>query len=297
MSEDNENKAQEAPEASAPVQLEETEGSVQQSAESTPAEATASSQEEKLILSQEEYDAKAAKIKAIAERRAKREVEAKYAEEMSRFKAQYNDQKTTQNNFAQGQPPSPDYIWDNNLGWIHKDMSVQDYSSMVGQALTQLNIPGSTAAQQAPAAPSSQPVQQSQHQPNEAYGGLSQQALEQIDECIVEYNDFKATAAQIITPAMANAAAMAPDGLKMLYELHQENPLELYKMTQLSPDEQKFKVWELQKEKAVKAQKKVVTNATPQPEPLETNGTVRRYEDLSIADRKALRLKEQWENN
>lgn len=303
MSEDNEN-GQVAPDNEALVNSGES-----QSADSTvvaPSEdeqttgstdASTASEESKIVLTQEELDNKAAKIKAIAERRAKREYEAKLQQELGERQQQPNQQQ--QSAYAPEPQPSPDHVWDNVLGWIHKDTSREQYSTLVMQALNNV-------AQQ-PSSPqgvsNGQPVgtemgtlPSSASSTYSRYGGLSPKTMDQIDECSVEFNDFLAVTGNVIKVDMANAAAMAPDGIKMLYELAKENPLEIYKISQLSPDEQKFRVWELQKERALKAQKIVNTRATPQPAPLESDGNVNNdLANKSFAQRKTLRLKESWD--
>lgn len=293
MTEDNLN-AQAAPEN---VALENSEGKTVTEDTATQTETTVETEKpaegaqapETVTMTKQELDDRAAKIRAIAERRAQREAGTKLAEERAKLEAQVPQQ---QQSYQQAQPPSPDHVWDDVLGYIHRDTTREQYSALVGQALMAQNQ--QQAQPQKPAQQVNQSAPQN-HTPQERYGGLSSEALNQIDECSVEYSDFLATAGQIITDRMANAAAMAPDGMKMLYELQKENPLELFNMTKLSPEKQQFMVYDKLKERAAKAQKNVVTKVTPKPEPLEGGGTVNKsYADMSFAEKKALSMKKQW---
>lgn len=295
--------AQEAPEKEAHLQPEGSQEVVTESSpapeESAPseAEAKAPAEEEKIVLTKTEFDNQSAKIKAIAERKAKREAEARYQAEYEKLQSQSATQQ--QQGYQQNTQPSPDHVWDDLLGWMHKDIrnNPDSYAQVVSQAVQSVMQPQNSQPQQP-----YQQQQQSQQpthptQPSQQFGGLSKNALDQIDELVVEHDDFVATAAQLITPSMANAAAFAPNGMKMLYDMYKDNPSDLFHMAKLSPDEQKFKVWEMHKEKSAAKTAKVSTSATPQVAPLEANGIVNKdYADLSFAERKKRSLAASWED-
>jgi hypothetical protein len=293
MSEDNENTQVNPEVALEKTGINEAPAEVQQAPVSTEApteETPVSAEEEKLILTQKEFDNRAAKIKAIAERKARREVEGKLRAEYEQQQAANAQvqQPAQQQTYQSNQPPSPDHIWDPVIGWRHKNMTTDEYSATIAQALTSQD---QTYQQQSNVQPS---VQQA---PSPAVSAEDQailsRAADQIDECCVELDDFEVIARSCFTDAMVKAAAMAPNGVKNLYEEAKKDPMVFYKLSKLSPDEQKFKVWEMQKERT-KAPTKVQTGATPQPEPLQTNGSTKGYADMSFADKKAARMKEMW---
>ena len=61
--------------------------------------------------------------------------------------------------------------------------------------------------------------------------------------------------------------------MEFIYELAKKDPSELIRMTQLSPVDQQYKVWDMQKERKTAVKK--VSSATPQPKPLDTSGSVK----------------------
>ena len=242
---------------------------------------------EKIVLTQKELDDQAAKIKAIAERKAQRKYASYYQDEIDKYKSQHSNQNVN-STYQREAPPSPDHVWDELAGWIHKDTSREQYSNLITQAL--LNVQST---------PNNQEKNSSVENidPKIAYAKkmlatLSSEAADQFDECAVKFEDFQVGAAHFISPAMANAAAMAPAGMEMLYDLYKEDPVKLHKIFTSSEDKQKFMIWELQHNK--NPQRNIVSKATPQPAPLDSNGTIKTSSEMSFEERKKRALKEDW---
>jgi hypothetical protein len=237
---------------------------------------------ESKVLTQEDLAREVKRAQAIAERRAKRELDAKYSAELEKFKtnAEVQQRQNVYNQPQQNiQQPSPDHVWDNNLGWIHKDMSLPEYSQAVNQALMGLEndpnrstVPSSNVVQ--PQTATSVPPAQKEDVK------ASNKALEQIDECMEDLGDqFKddliaGIKGGIITPHMINAAALAPDGVKEFYNWFKKEFTTVSKISQLSPMEQQARIWDFNAERTVKKQPKVESKITPQPESLKSNGDV-----------------------
>lgn len=261
---------------------------------------------ENKVLTEEDLAREVKRAQAIGERRAKRELDAKYSAELEKIKTNVGIQQQ-QNVYSQTpqqnmQQPSPEHVWDNNLGWIHKDMTLPEYSQAVNQALIALEndpnratVPSSNVVQQQ-TAPS---VPQAQKEDVKA----SNKALEQIDECMEDLGDqFKddliaGIKGGIITPHMINAAALAPDGVKEFYNWFKKEFTTVSKISQLSPMEQQARIWDFNAERTAKKQPKVESKVTPQPESLKSNGDVNKSSaESSYLKRKREAERQIWGN-
>ena len=271
-----------AEETSAPVvknpseEVKETESQVEKP------EVVSEPEEEKITLTQKELDARSAKIRAITERRAKREAEADYKVELEKMQQQ---QPAAQN----GQPNSyaqvpPGYVWDDVLGSIPENTTRQQYSLMIAQALASQPAQPQTAkpAPSAPSAPAEEDV--------------TKDAKDQFENCLIEMDDAESLlGSSAFNSKMFNAAAdVSQNGIRDLLDLQRENPAEIYRISRLSPDKQRFEVWNYLKAKALK-KPKINTGATPQPESLKENGVAtKQYSEMTYAEKKALRQREIW---
>ena len=223
-----------------------------------------------------ELDNRAAKIREIAERKARREAETKLRTEMESKQA--TQPNVVQQNIPYNQIP-PDYIQDPLLGCIHKDTSVDQYRDML------IKTYGNTEGQ----AVNNQQSAQQMAPINNGMPKYSQNAIDQIDECDVEYKDDAdaISVARFMTADMVNAACLASDGLKKLIEYGKSNPTELVKIARLSPHEQSYKIWELQQKLNEKNKKKVVTQVDAQPKSLsQGEGSVQKtLAEMSIQEK------------
>lgn len=235
-------------------------------------------EEEKIVLTQKEYDARAAAIRNMAERRAMRKAEEK-------FKAQ--QPQTAQQQPVQniGTPQSPNDLWDDNLKtFIPRDLTIEQYAQLAQ----------SVQAQQ----PAQQPVAQQQGtvNPPQSENGLTEDAETQAVTLAAKVGQEKIQAAlrqAPISDVMVNAVAVDPNGMENLYNAILERPHEIYQICQLSPMEQQAKMWEMNQECAKKRAPKVQTSATPQPAPLKEGGNfVKPYAEMSYEEKKAAKRRE-----
>lgn len=252
----------------------------------TEAPVTAAPVEETITISKQKLDEKIHKAKAIAERRARREVDFKVQEEVKRFQSQVPQQPQQQ---QQPPQPSPQHIWDQSIGaWISPNMTLEEYASIAGvgnNVAAQPTAPQPNMTLQSQAAP----VQQSYNDP------LHKRAADQLDECAVEFDDFSDLALSEFNDNMLLAAASMPgDGIRQLYEITKNNPLDIYKIRKLaSGDEQKFRVRDLIREHA-NAPKKIVTDVEAPPASLDGGSVSRNMSELTYSERKARSKKEYW---
>lgn len=281
-------------EQEAPVSevLEQNEGS-QQSDDNTDSvtneDVKSSPEPEVVTMTREEYDNSSKKIKEIAKRQARRDAAEEYESKMAEFKASPSAQTATPAQSYQ-QAPAADQVWDEYLGYIHKDTSSEQKTQMIIEAVNSMQNP----------APQ-QPVQQTQAVPGSANANAiqaSRRLEDQLISCDVEHNDFKDVVSSLNLGnealPMFEAAATAPDGIELIYDMAKNNPSDLIKIARLSPMDQQYKMWDMQKER-VNSPKKV-SSASPQPEPLETNGSVNKnYADLSLSERRRMEMQKQWD--
>jgi len=246
----------------------------------------AGAEEEKISFTQKEIDNMLSKKEAIAKRKAKREVEREYAQKL--VQPQVSNANFSQPESANSAPAN--YEWDNVLGWVPAGTSAEERYNMIQREIFSMQS-GQAPQQQNNAYSAPQQVQQNNVIRNDSNpGGLSDQALEQIDEVSVEHDDFMATAGQIVTPAMANATGLFKDGMKSLYKINKDNPLALFNISKLSPVEQQYKVWELLKKHEGASKVNKVTKVAPVPAPLEANGTINDDSNLSFTEKRLRKL-------
>jgi hypothetical protein len=255
-----------------------TEASGQQEQPQDGQRAEKPAEEEKIVLTQQEYDARAAAIRNMAERRAKRKAE----EEFKAAQQQQPIQAQQPQNISA--PQSPDDVWDDNLKmFIPKNMTVEQYSQLAGMVQTQ------QPAQQ-------QTVQQAPVNPPQTETGLTENAELQLTTLAskVGESDIRLALSKApISDTMVNAVAVDKYGIENLYNAIKDRPHEIYQICQLSPMEQQAKMWELNKECAKKRAPKVQTSATPQPAPLKEGGDLSKsYTDMSYEEIKAARSKD-----
>jgi hypothetical protein len=246
--------------------------------------------DETLTLTKSQMDAEAAKIRQIAERKATakatREADERYKAEIEKLKTQQNQQ--TQQQAYNQQPPAqvdPNTVWDDGLGvWVSKDMTIAEYGELAASRAQQQNY-----QQQQP----QQVVNDVPAQPQNPY---SEDAENQAIEAGVEFKDFEEVMKGApVTPQMVNAICLDKNGMQNLYELQKERPHELYKISQLSPERQQKRMWELNQEFANKKAKIVQSKATPQPAPLDVSGNVSKpRSEMSFMEKKRLAEREIW---
>lgn len=248
---------------------------------------------EKIVLTKEERDAEAARIREIAERRgrreAQRELEAKYQQEFQKLQQQPYSQQYSQQYLQQNMPPQPsaNHIWDQSINqWIDPvNMTVNDYLNLAQQSMS--NPQGYQAQMQ----PTQQMQQVAPKTPT-----FTKSAEDQGDECMVSISDFETVMKGApITPDMANSACIDSNGMKNLYRMMKDAPHELYKISKLSPQEQQHRMWLMNRKFADEKAKKLQSKATPQAAPLKNNGEINKPEsELSLSELKQKRLAEKW---
>jgi hypothetical protein len=302
---DDENNAQEAPESEA---LKKVDGDSEVKAEESVKSDDSKSKDveptpevEKIAKTKDEWDKEAKKIKEVGRRKAKREAEAEYNQKLEELQKQQATQ-ATQAAPVQTQAPNPDDVYDPVFGWIPKDTTAeQKYNALVqhviaqdpNAAQTQSNA-GASNAQNPPAQPAVAPQQAAGYQTDKE---TARKILDQIDECKVEYEDFESAINSVglnadSLPIFETVVETDPEGVKFLYKLAKEDPQKLFKISRLSPNAQRFEIRDLLIE-SKKAAKKV-SQATPQPDPLDTNGSIKSDSDMSFADRRKRELAKQF---
>jgi len=230
---------------------------------------------EKVTKTQEELDGEYARIRKIAERKAKAkadyEINVRLEQKVQEIKAQ---QEAHQQASAQQEKT----FWDENLQrHIPSNMTLEQYQNLV------LNpnqpIIGQNTQQQ-----TKQFVQNQVQQSQERYSDAAQlQAI----ECDVDFeSDFKhVLKAGQPSVTMLNAVAQDDNGVKNLYHKLKEDPAFCFKLSQLSPQEQQHRMWELNQEMSKKTPKKVVSSATPQPASIKAGTNLPLNEDsMSISE-------------
>ncbi len=249
------------------------------------------SSEDKIIFTKEEFNRKEAKTAAKAERRARRKLEAEYAQKLAQTQ-QNSAQGLAQQQAQQSIAPSADHIWDNVLGWIHKDTTREQYSSLINsalQAIEQHGVPGTTATQSGYEGGS---VNQSPNVSNSSQ--YSDRLLDQIDDCAVEFEDLGPVLKSVnISKEMLEAAALSKGGIEDLYKMAKEDPNALLNISRLDPYEQQSRVLELQQKRKTSAKK--IPSATPQPEPLRSNGNVKNVDEMSFLEKQRRKLAQQFD--
>lgn len=222
-------------------------------------------------FTQDQVDGFMAKTRTITERRVRQQLEGK---------AQAAAPVQNVGNQAQD-----GYVNDPFLGQIPASTSTDDYRQML-----------MTAAQS-----EAQPVQQTQsyqapvnQAPNKPANQLSQGTLSQLDDCIIHNEDAERIMSQApITPVMAESAAADSKGIDNLYRLQKENPQKVFEISRLSPMKQAEAMWQLNRDMEVRRQKKIKSNATPQPAPLDEGESAihKPYAELSWHEKQTIRRK------
>lgn len=242
--------------------------------------------DEKIVFNtKDEFDAETTKIRKIAERKVKRELERAYNEKFAQNQAQTQQVQQAQVTT----PPDSNSVWDEALQtWIPGDMTISGYGEFAAQRAQQMN------PQQQVQQPAAQQVQQARQGMQPFY---SDDAEDQAIECNERISDFSDVLSKSpITPEMANAAATDSEGIKNLYELQKTQPHVIYEVSRLSPIQQQKRVWELNREIANSKKAKVQSSATPQPAPLKESGISMKkpLSEMSYKEKKALREREIW---
>lgn len=300
---DDENNAQEAPESE---DLKKIDGDSEVKAEEPKEPIDSESKDvetpqeiEKIAKTKEDWDKEAKKIKEIGRRQAKRDAEAEYNQKLN--EVMQKQQQQQQAVPVQTQSPGADYVYDPVFDWVHKDTTTEQKYNALIQALTD---PNAVQSQINVAAPNNQvqPAQTAapEEQQNTGYQvdkETGKKILDQIDECKVEYEDFENTMNSVgldatSLPIFETVAAISDDGVKFLYDLAKEDPQKLFKISRLSPNAQRFEIRDLLIESKKTAKK--ISNATPQPDPLDTNGSIKTDSDMSFTDRRKRELAKQF---
>jgi len=240
--------------------------------------------DQKESYSKEDLTKMITRAKAVAERRAKREAEAQYKAELDKLKEQ---QTQTQTYSPYSQQPGPGEVYDNVLGVIPANLTREEYSQRVEQALMALQT-GTQNVQ--PQQTRQQPVQTNADE-------WAKETVEQLENCLIEMDDAEQIlATSSINSNMANAAcSVSQNGLKELIDLQKDNPSEIYRISRLSAQRQQFEIWNYLKSKATQ-KPKIASDANPQPKPIkEGSGIVNKSRDqMSYAEKKRLARKQIW---
>lgn len=237
---------------------------------------SSSTDDEVITMTRAQFAAQSKKIREIAERKARNQLKAEM-EVQTAAPAQTSIPPAT----------DPNTIWDPALQqYIPLNMSIADYAELAAQKATNSSqIPPQSMQQAAGAV---KPVQSE---------GFCMEAEEQAIRLSVEIPDFEETLKGApITAAMANEASRDNDGMRVLYEKWKNDPREIAKISQLSPDQQKRKVWQMTYEHRLnKNANKLKSNAIPQADPLPQGGSNgKSFSELSYAEKKRQREKEIW---
>lgn len=222
-------------------------------------------------FTQDQVDGFMAKTRTITERRVRQQLEGK---------AQATAPVQNVGNQTQD-----GYVNDPFLGQIPANTSMDDYKQMLMSAAQ-----GET-----------QPTQQTQtyqapvnQAPNKPANQLSQGTLSQLDDCIIHNEDAERIMSQApVTPVMAEAVATDTKGIDNLYRLQKENPQRVFEISRMSQMKQAEAMWQLNKDMEVRRQKKIKSNATPQPAPLDEGESAihKSYAELSWHEKEAVRRK------
>lgn len=258
---------------------------------------------EKIVLTKDQFDAKSAKIRAIAEKKARRQTERELLEKQAALLASSPPSAPSPPSAAPQllQDPTGQYIFVPELGrWISNDMTVTELMQLANE----INVnPPPTNGQNNQAIPSNITSENAQVNPtNQSVPSqksvFTEAAEQQLIENEVEIPDFVSVLKQVsfITPDMVNAATVDPQGLKNIYQMAKDSPHELYRISQLSPIERQQAMWSLNQKAQNKRAKKVQTQATRQPAPLQTgSGKINKsWADMSYSEKKAARQREIW---
>jgi hypothetical protein len=177
--------------------------------------------------------------------------------------------------------PSENHVFDNFLGWIPKDTSREQYSSML------MNHVANTQTEQ----------QNPQKKSESIFDGEKKsRSLDQYDRCLLDHDDAEAVLNSIPIASALVEYSSATDkdgyGIENLYRLQKEDPKRLFEISRLQPAEQTREIVLLHQEMSNKRQKKIKSNATPQPQIIGGNSPPSKdINSMTYAERKALAQK------
>jgi len=218
--------------------------------------------DEKVVFNtREEFDNHAAKLKAKAERKLKRKLDAEYQKKYEDLQAaQQEPQSTATVNTVS---PGPDYVWDQYLGYIHKDMTAPQYSEAIAKAINSQQ----TQVQQ--------PVQQQFNNPAPAVNTpvASERLIDQLEDFADEHPDLSDVLQSVnIKLDMLENASLYKDGINKLYEEAKSNPSKVFKISSLTDEkERNLKMFELNDSKN---NQKKVTKVPAQPDPIHGGSSI-----------------------
>lgn len=236
------------------------EGTVETSEETKP-------EEEKIVFNTRvEFDNHAAKVKAKAERKLKRKLDAEY---QKKYKELQDKQQSVQSQSnVNTVSPGPDFIWDQNLGWIHKDTTTVQYSDMLNKALSEVQTQPTnqqpTQQQSAPVDEVKQPI-------------ASERLIDQLEDLVEEFPDvenvFKLVNINNDNMDVLEVCARYKGGIKTFYEEAKNDPSKILKISSLS-DETERHVKMVQLNEAKRNASKKVTKVPSQPEPINGGSSI-----------------------
>lgn len=253
---------------------------------SSEGDESSASENKKIEFTQEELDKQIARAKAIAERKARRQIDEKYRQELDKIIANTshsNQQQMPPQQYSYNVPPNDNMAWDDVLGWIDKSLTREQYSAAVKQAIESYGgqNAGNQNYQTAQPMQYAQPVnnQYQAQQPANSALLLSEKTRDQIDECHIDIPEFKEEMLdgannKIISVPMLNAAAQSPTGIKDMYELLKNDPKKLIKISRLSPQDQMAAILQHNIELSEKRAPKVKTQVSKKSEPLKNSGSI-----------------------
>lgn len=227
---------------------------------------------------EEEMNARSAKIRSIEQRRAQKSIE-----ELNQKVLEANVKTTQYEQYNQANIPEG-HIFDSVLGVIPNDMSREKYSAAVEAALLQLQEnPNNVVGNQA----SSQPVNNNTGSPP----NVPQNTHDQYYDCCASIDNFEEIMNNNpVTLEMAVAATnLDPkNGMKFLYELTKKNPLEAYKLSRLNSDQMKMELMRKHLEAEQSAKNSVLTNVPNQPKSLNGSGQINDPDKMTYAKKRAM---------
>jgi hypothetical protein len=132
--------------------------------------------------------------------------------------------------------------------------------------------------------------------PSQAVEDLAPEALGQCHEVIIKHPDAETVfKSSLITSSMANAATQDAHGMENLYLLQKKDPNRVFQISQMPIHQQRYAVWQLNQEMNQNRQKKIKTNATEQPPPLNERGNINKERsEMSYLERKRAEERRIW---
>lgn len=265
-----------------PVELPESKDDV--SSEASKEETVVSPEEKEELekkYTENDLDARSAKVRSVTQRRSQKtidELNKKIADQSSQMNQYYSQYSANgMNNVPEG------HVFDSVLGAIPNDMSREQYSAAVEAALIQL--------QQGGASPNANQdnLQTASEQPS--VSGAPKNVEDQFYDCCVSIDDFeKVMQNNPVTQEMVVAAANLDEksGMKFLYELTKKDPLEIYKLSRLNPDQMKMELIRKHILANETAKKSVLTNVPDQPKSLNGSGQINDPSAMTYEKRRAM---------